>query len=124
MRVRLLRLLTLVLLLQSCAKDESVPLCLEASFVLQSLGTCLERQKLNTGRFPSKLGDGSCTPVNDPWQRPFFYKPLESTYVLYSYGPDGLPDTDDDVGRVPHSNCRDSRGCGAFIADFTDLLTW
>ena len=41
-------------------------------------------------------------PILDPWQHEFFYlnpgKHNPTSYDIYSAGPDGLPDTADDVG--------------------------
>lgn len=57
------------------------------------------------GRYPEKLAliiEG--IPLrrsweNDSWERPYYYKVNESkkSYTLLSCGPDGLPDTDDDL---------------------------
>jgi general secretion pathway protein G len=65
----------------------------------------LYRWQLNTGRFPATLADAGIA-MNDPWNRPYEYAPVEGTpqnqlrkdhnlhpintdFDLYSVGPDG-----------------------------------
>lgn len=108
-RPRLLRLTIEATSLESAGRDRRV-----AGEILGTLSAALERYKDRRGALPpaarglSALADepeslddvlGRVPP--DPWKRPYVYEPAHPRrpdgFVLRSLGPDGQPDTEDDV---------------------------
>ena len=75
---------------------------------IDSIGVGIQSHLLDTGKYPASLdtltaGDDPIIAIipPDPWQSPYKYaypgthKPFK--YDLWSFGPDGLDNTDDDI---------------------------
>ncbi|HEB75016.1 MAG TPA: DUF4388 domain-containing protein [Nitrospirae bacterium] len=67
---------------------------LNASKTLESLRLSVESYRVKTGFFPESLPSGR---VIDPWGNPYVYQRTGDGYRLFSSGPDGKPDTSDDI---------------------------
>lgn len=61
---------------------------------IERLRQAVESGRLERGVFPESL---PVTGLKDPWGNGYIYRTNNSNYVLLSAGPDGLPDTADDI---------------------------
>jgi hypothetical protein len=75
---------------------------------LESIATALESYRRERGAYPeSKSSAALIDSLNprylatviriDPWHKPYEYEGERSTYLLRSDGPDGKPNTADDI---------------------------
>ena len=89
---------------------DSVPLSsvVKVQKGLQVLEYALKNCKKSKGTYPEKLSDmlkaegadKPCLPgiPRDPWKRPYTYKKIsDNEFLLFSNGPDGFPETLDDI---------------------------
>jgi len=67
---------------------------LKASNELETLRLSVESYRIKTGYYPENLPAGRAT---DPWGTPYIYQRTGNGYRLFSAGPDGKPDTSDDI---------------------------
>jgi hypothetical protein len=63
---------------------------------LQKIRLVVEMEKFSMGSFPESL-QSVITINNDPWNNKYSYRLTESGYDLRSPGPDGVPNTSDDI---------------------------
>jgi len=97
-----------------------------AAMILKDLDIEIDTFCILRDRYPKSLDElelgvellANCTyptPLLDPWGRPYSYRLLAVGYELYSNGPDGVPNTADDVlPGVPSDKCR---GPGADVVE-------
>lgn len=73
---------------------------------LKSLKGNIEAYRLYYKKFPEKLEDLVNTPDNrqiitevptDPWNAPYIYEKVGNKVKIYSKGPDGIENTEDDI---------------------------
>ena len=86
----------------------STPRCMSVQSGLRRVREEIEEFHVRYGKYPESLDElcraihpsENCAlayPLFDPWGHRFSYTGLFSVYELYSNGPDGIPNTDDDV---------------------------
>jgi hypothetical protein len=68
---------------------------MKAAETIEELRFRIEAYRIEHSSYPRSLS--VISEAKDPWGRAYLYRATEDTFLLESAGPDGLPDTDDDV---------------------------
>jgi hypothetical protein len=69
---------------------------IQAEKDLRKIMLAVEVEKIDNGSYPGTL-DGMETATLDPWNNKYSYKKTKTGYELKSPGPDGIPNTADDI---------------------------